>query len=444
MTRLTTGHGHDDHDNGDDGEGEGREDDRNDSDDSDGGDGVRYGAIEWGPDGDVLYVATDRFADTLELATLDVATGDVEVVYDGGDWNVSDVRIDHGSRTLAVACNIEGYNDVPGFRLDADRELQPLPEPDLPDGVLSWRSFGSDGESTAAAVSTPAENTNVYVTERDIGETERWTNAATAGIPKETFRAPELVRFDSFDGLEVSAFLTVPTAADGDGDRGPFPVVVDIHGGPERQARPSFSVLHQYFLAQGYAVFEPNVRGSSGYGREYINLDNAEKRMNAVADVAAGVEWLADRPAVDRDRVVAYGRSYGGYMVLAALTEYPDLWAAVVDIAGVSNLVTLLENTGGWRREHREAEYGSLENEALLDDISPINSVENVHAPLCVLHGANDSRVPVGEAEQIARAASEHVPVTKLVFENEGHHINKVENRITAYGTVVKFLNEHV
>jgi dipeptidyl aminopeptidase/acylaminoacyl peptidase len=195
MTRLTAGHGHDDHDNGDDGEGEGREDDRNDSDDSDGGDGVRYGAIEWGPDGDVLYVATDRFADTLELATLDVATGDVEVVYDGGDWNVSDVRIDHGSRTLAAVCNIEGYNDVPGFHLDADRELQPLPEPDLPDGVLSWLSFGSDGESIAAAVSTPTENTNVYVTERDTGETERWTNAATAGIPKETFRGPRTRSF---------------------------------------------------------------------------------------------------------------------------------------------------------------------------------------------------------------------------------------------------------
>lgn len=399
---------------------------------------VRYEAVEWGPDGDVLYVTTDRFADTLELAELDVETGDLDVVYDGGDWDVSDIKVDHDSRTLAVVRNIEGYSDLSLFELNANRDWESLPTPTLPDGVFQWLSFGPDAESLAVAVSAPTENTNVYVVERDTGDTTRWTAASTAGIPKETFRSPDLVHFDSFDGLEIPAFLTVP-----DGD-GPSPVIVDIHGGPEAQRRPLFLPLRQYFLGNGYAVFEPNVRGSAGYGREYMNLDNVENRMDSVADIKAGVEWLANRREIDGDRVVAYGGSYGGFMVLAALTEYPDLWAAGVDIVGIANFITFLENTGEWRREHREAEYGSLDDEEFLADISPINTIENISAPLFVLHGANDPRVPVGEAAQIAEEASKHVPTEKLVFEDEGHGIVKRENRIAAYREIIEFLEDHV
>jgi dipeptidyl aminopeptidase/acylaminoacyl peptidase len=399
---------------------------------------VRYESVEWGPDGDVLYVTTDRFADTLELAELDPATGDIDVVYDGGDWNVADVHLDHDSRTLAVVRNVDGYSDLSLFELDADRTWASLPEPDLPAGVVRWISFGPDAESIAVTVAAPTENTNVHVFERDTGETERWTNASTAGIPKESFRSPDLVHFDSFDGREIPAFLTIP-----DGD-GPFPVIVDIHGGPEAQRRPTFLALRQYFVDNGYAVFEPNVRGSSGYGREYMDLDNVENRMDSVADIEAGVASLTDRLEIDGDRVVAYGGSYGGFMVLAALTEYPDRWAAGIDMVGIANFVTFLENTGEWRREHREAEYGSLVNEEFLTSISPINNIENIRAPLLVLHGANDPRVPVGEAEQIAEEANEHVPTEKLIFEDEGHGIRKLENRITAYGKIVEFLEHHV
>lgn len=399
---------------------------------------VRYRAVEWGPDGDVLYIGTDRFADTLELAELDVKTGDLDVVYDGGDWNVSSISIDHDSRTLAAVRNVEGYSDLSLFELDADREWESLPAPDLPDGVITSLSFGPDAESIAISCSAPTENSNIYVFERDTGDSERWTAASTAGIPTERFHTPDLVRFDSFDGLEIPAFLTVP-----DGE-GPFPVIVDIHGGPEAQRRPSFTPLRQYFLNNGYAMFEPNVRGSSGYGGEYMNLDNVEKRMDSVADIKAGVEWLGNRPAIDGDRIVAYGGSYGGFMVLAALTEYPELWAAGVDIVGIANFVTFLENTGEWRREHREAEYGSLDDKEFLADISPINNIEDIRAPLLVLHGANDPRVPVGEAEQIVEEASNHVPTEKLIFEDEGHGFRKLENRKIAYDNVVEFLDTHV
>jgi dipeptidyl aminopeptidase/acylaminoacyl peptidase len=288
-------------------------------------------------------------------------------------------------------------------------------------------------------VSAATDNSNVHVVDLDTGESERWTNASTAGIPRETFREPELVHFETFDGREIPAFLTLP-----DGD-GPHPVVVDFHGGPEAQRRPFFMALRQYFVDNGYAVFEPNVRGSSGYGKQYMNLDNVRNRMDSVEDGKHGVEWLTGRDDIDPDRVVAYGGSYGGFMVLASLTEYPDLWAAGVDIVGIANFVTFLENTGDWRRAHREAEYGSLdEDREFLESISPTNNADKIRSPLLVLHGANDPRVPVGEAERIVEQASEHVPVEKLIFEDEGHGFSKLENKIEAYSKVVEFLDEHV
>ncbi len=399
---------------------------------------VRYPSVAWGPDGEDIYATTDWATDTLELATLDPETGKVTVVYEGGNWNVSDVRVDHDSRTLALARNVEGYSDLSLFELDSDQDLQPLVTLDRPDGVLSGLSFGPDGEQIAAAISASTANANVFVFDRG-GAYTQWTDAATAGIPPETFRMPELVRFDSFDGLEIPAFLTLPER-----DDGPFPVIVDIHGGPEAQRRPSFRALRQYFVDNGYVVFEPNVRGSSGYGRTYMDLDNVERRMDTVRDIKAGVEWLTDREEIDASRVVAVGGSYGGFMVLASLTEYSELWAAGVDIVGIANLVTFLENTGPWRRQHREAEYGSLQETEFLESISPINSIENITAPLFVLHGENDPRVPVEEAEQIASEASEHVPTETLIFEDEGHGISKLENRITAYRRIVSFLDEHV
>ena len=389
--------------------------------------------------GAVRDLLTDAGRDTLALRELDPETGALGSVEIGGDWDVSSVAVDATTRTMAVVRNVEGYSDLSLFRIDDAGERVALPDPELPEGVLMGLSIGPDGDRLAAAVSAPTLNTNVHVVALETGTSERWTAAATAGIPRETFREPELVHYESFDGETIPAFLTLPAG------EGPHPVIVDIHGGPESQRRPYFLALRQYFVDNGYAVFEPNVRGSSGYGKRYMNLDDVEKRMDSVADLDRGVEWLTARDDVDADRIVAYGGSYGGFMVLAALTEYPERWAAGVDVVGIANLVTFLENTGEWRREHREAEYGSLsEDREFLESISPINNVERITAPLLVMHGANDPRVPVEEAEQIAERAAEHVPVEKLIFDDEGHGFSKLENRITAYRTVVDFLDEHV
>ncbi|WP_129114928.1 S9 family peptidase [Halegenticoccus tardaugens] len=404
---------------------------------------VRHQSAEWGPDGESIYLVTDRGSDTLELARVDLASGDFATVEDGGEWELDGVAIDADTRRIVYSRNVEGYTELTVGELVEPDRIDPFPAPDLPEGVAGGVSFDEAGDRFAVTVTGSADNTNVYVVDARTGEAERWTRAATAGIPRETFVEPELVHYPTFDGRDIPAFFTLPDAADG---AGTTPVVVDIHGGPESQRRPSFGPVTQYFVGRGYAVFEPNVRGSAGYGKAYGHLDDVEKRLDAVADVEAAVEWLADHPAVDPDRIVAMGGSYGGFMVLSALTEYPDRWAAGIDIVGIANFVTFLENTGDWRRELREAEYGSLaDDRGFLESISPINNVERIRAPLFVLHGENDPRVPVGEAEQIVeRAREQGVPVRKLIFEDEGHGFAKLENRIEAYSAIVDFLDEHV
>ncbi|MGM0592286.1 MAG: S9 family peptidase [Halobacteriota archaeon] len=410
---------------------------------------VRYLSATWGPDGENLYLVTDRDGDTLELVRLELDSGGLfPVDYGTADehdreWNVDGIAVDEGSRRVVFTRNVDGYTEVNTGELTAPDRIDPLPMPDLPRGVAGGVSFDHDGHRCAVTVTSSTDTTNVYVVDLLSGETEKWTRASTAGIPRDTFIEPELVHYPTFDGREIPAFFSLPATDTGHRET---PVIVDIHGGPESQRRPSFSPVKQFFLNHGYAFFEPNVRGSTGYGTAYGHLDDVENRMDSVRDVKAAVEWLCDHPAVDPDRIVAMGGSYGGFMVLASLTEYPDLWAAGVDVVGIANFVTFLKHTGEWRRKLREAEYGSLEDDYdFLESISPINNVDRIEAPLFVIHGENDPRVPVGEAEQIIQRVRDHdVPVRSLIFDDEGHGLSKLGNRIEAYGDIVEFLDEHV
>ena len=229
------------------------------------------------------------------------------------------------------------------------------------------------------------------------------------------------------------------------GDRLP-PVIVYPHGGPESQTRPTFNAIFQYFVQAGYAVLAPNVRGSTGYGTEYMNLDNTTKRMDSVKDLAHAAYWLRDQKQGDPKRLAVYGGSYGGFMVLAQVTHYPDLWAAGIDVVGICNFVTFLEKTGAYRRAHRETEYGNLrEHREFLEKISPINHVDKIKCPMMVIHGANDPRVPIGEAEQIVAALKKRdVPVEYLRYEDEGHGLAKLKNRLDAYPKMVAFLDKYL
>ncbi len=416
---------------------------------------VRYGSVAWAGDGRGLYLVSDRGREFLALAHLDLAgeSGD-----DGHaplrflvtpDSDVEAVNLPPDGYRLAYLTNLEGYSYLTVLDVAASRSL---PLPVLPGGVLDppflyrWGrrlAFSPDGRKLAFAFSSPSHNPDVWVVDLETGAVTQLTHSSRAGISRDSFAEPELVRYRSFDGLEIPAFLYLPPGAARD-DR--LPVVVEVHGGPEAQRRAEFNPLYQYFVSRGYAVFAPNVRGSTGYGLTYTHLDDVERRMDSVADLAHGARWLAESGIADPRRIAVMGGSYGGFMVLAALTAYPDLWAAGVDIVGIANFVSFLENTGSWRRHLREAEYGSLAHDrALLQSISPIHHVDNIQSPLMVIHGANDPRVPIGEAEQIVEALrARGVPVEYLRYEDEGHGLVKLKGRLDAYPKVADFLDRRL
>jgi len=407
----------------------------------------RYVRPNWGPDGDALYLATNATGDTMSLARLDLKSRDMETIIDGGEWDIETAVFEPNSGRLAYSRNVDGRSELHIGTLSGDTGWTEQLSPSLPIGKLAGfrpagqLTIGSEGRRVAVAYERPDAPPTVYVVDVEDGTVSTWTRPSTSGIPASTFEVPETVRYETFDGREIPALFSLP---DDPGERD-TPVIVDIHGGPEGQRRPGFDPGRQYFLDAGYAVFEPNVRGSFGYGKAYAALDDVENRMDSVKDVRAGVEWLHEHDAIDPDRIVAYGASYGGFMVLASLTEYPDLWAAGVDRVGIANFVTFLENTSDWRQDHREAEYGTLEDDReFLAEISPLNNIDAIKAPIIVLHGENDPRVPVEESRQLARAASEHVPVETCYFPDEGHQFTKLKNRITTYRRIIAFLEDHV
>ncbi|MFW5928982.1 MAG: S9 family peptidase [Halobacteriota archaeon] len=401
------------------------------------GEPARWGSAEWTEDG--VYVVTDSGRDTTYLVRLDPESGEAEAVVDGGEYEVEGVRVSDDGGRLAYSVNVEGYSHV---YLATTRPFESEGRLDLPRCVVGGTSFSSTGE-LAVTTTSRGENANVHSVADSDSRPTRWTRAATAGVDPGSFVDAETTSYESHDGLEIPALLSLPSTADAEP---PYPVVVDLHGGPESQRRPSFSGLRQYLLAEGYALFEPNVRGSTGYGREYASLDDGRRRMDAVRDVGAALDYLEGHEDVDAERAAAYGGSYGGFLVLAALVEYPGRWAAGVDVVGIANFVSFLENTGEWRRELREAEYGSLDGDRdFLESISPVNQADRIRAPLLVMHGENDPRVPVDEARQIAGALrANDVPVEEVYFEDEGHGFSKLDNRIEAYTRMAEFLDEHV
>ncbi len=381
--------------------------------------------------GDTPVYATNDGRDTLAIVR------DGEVVVESR-WDLHCAADDAG-RSLLVDANEDGYSRLTlhGPQTFALREEVPLPE----EGVVEHPIFSKDGSLLAFAFSSATEPHDVYVYDLDAHELRRLTTSPRAVEPSTLVR-PELQRFESFDGESVPVFLFLPEG------EAPFPVVVTVHGGPEAQWRPwftpSFAPLTQHLLSRGYAVAAPNVRGSSGYGRRYEHLDDVRLRLDSVADLGALHDWLGARPEIDGSRAVLYGRSYGGYMVLAGLAFQPERWAAGIEMVGISSLVTFLENTSDYRRAAREREYGSLADDRdFLLEASPMTRIDAIRAPLFIQHGANDPRVPVSESRHIHGVLSEKgIRCELLVHEDEGHMIAKLGNRIEAFTRAVAFLDE--
>jgi dipeptidyl aminopeptidase/acylaminoacyl peptidase len=396
----------------------------------------------WSADRRGLYLLSDRGRQFASLAWLDLSTTELTYLRDDR-WDAEGLALSEDGTRLALVTNEDGYSRLELFDVARGWAVrQTLPAPALPQGVIPEITWSQDGKRVAFTLNAPNDAPDVWVW--DVEEKVLWraTRSSLGGIPRETFVAPSVVRYPTFDGREVPAFLYLPQ---GEQKRN-LPVVIHVHGGPEGQARPIFNPVIQYLVAHGYAVLTPNVRGSTGYGYEYQSLDDVRLRMDSVADLQRAALWLAERGIADPRRIAVMGGSYGGFMVLSAITTYPDLWAAGVDIVGVANFVTFLENTGPWRRKLREPEYGSLENDReFLEQISPIHHVERIVAPLFVVHGANDPRVPVGEAEQIVAALrARNQPVEYMRFEDEGHGLVKRANRLVAYPAIAQFLDNHM
>ena len=394
---------------------------------------ARYMAPGWAADGSAVYVLSDRDQDTLALARISVADGSLQWLR-VSEWDFTQLKVSADGQRLALVENVEGYTTLHVLLVESQEAIS---LPDLPRGVILNLAWAPDGEALAASMASGAHNPDVWLVPLN-GAARPITQSTLAGIPPTSLVEPALVRYPTFDGRQIPAFWFQPPGAAGNA-----PVVVYVHGGPESQFVPEFNPVIQYLVHRGYAVLAPNVRGSTGYGKAYSRLDDIELRMDSVADLSSAVGWLREQAGGENRRVAVMGGSYGGFMTLSAITTYPDLWSAAISIVGIANFVSFLEQTGPWRRKLRECEYGSLEHDrAFLERISPLHQSARITAPLMVIHGANDPRVPVGEAEQMVDALQSRGQfVEYLRFEDEGHGLVKLPNRVRAYTAVAEFLD---
>jgi dipeptidyl aminopeptidase/acylaminoacyl peptidase len=401
-------------------------------------DEAEYAAPQWVSPGAFLC-ASNEGRETFAIRRYDVEAREWTTVLESG-WDLS-CWVDPTGETLLVEENADGYSRLElrdARTLELRREL-PLPGRGVLGMPYEEPYFSPDGRLLAYQYTSPLVPGDVWLADVQTGETRRLTRSPNQ-LDEAELTEPELHRFPSFDGESIPVFLFEPRG----GETGPPPVVFLIHGGPEAQLRPVWQPLIQYFVSHGLAVAAPNVRGSTGYGKRYQHLDDVELRLDSVHDLAALHDALAEAGRIDRGRAVLYGGSYGGYMVLAGLAFQPERWAAGIELVGISSLVTFLENTAEWRRKLREREYGSLERDReFLLEASPLTRVDEIRAPLFVIHGANDPRVPVGEARQIHRSLTERgIRCELLIYDDEGHGLKKLPNKLDAYPRAAAFLDE--
>ena len=397
---------------------------------------LQMGEVAWDATGAGFYISSDENSEFMGLAYYDLAKGKSNQLITP-ERDIEAIKVSWSGKYLLWTENFDGYNAVHIKDLTTDQEI---PTPFAEKGLYYDFHFSADDSMLSYGFSSPTKPGDVHLWRIGEATSQQVTQPALAGIPPTSFATSQLISYPTFDGRQIPAWLYLPANAK---PGAKLPVIVMAHGGPQVQERPWFNPIAQYFLNAGYAVLAPNVRGSSGYGKSYADADNLGKRYDSVQDFYYGWKFLTAQPWCDPKRIAIYGGSYGGFMVLAQLTSYPEAWAAGVDICGIANFKTYLENTGAWRVELREDEYGALGDPKLLEEISPVHNIQNIRAPLMVIQGANDPRVPAEEAEQIVTAAKQQgVKVEYLLYDDEGHGLSKRKNRLDAYPKMVKFLEE--
>jgi dipeptidyl aminopeptidase/acylaminoacyl peptidase len=403
---------------------------------------MAYANVRFSSDGRGLYVTTDRASEFRQLVYLNLATGEHRTLTPQIDWDVEEFEPSPDGSTIAFVTNEDGTSVLRLAEASSGRELS---VPELPTGVITDLEWHPSGDRLGFSISTAQSPSDVYSLDVESGRVDRWTFSETGGLPTSGFASPKLVHWDTFDGRSLSAFLYLPPER----FYGPRPVIVHIHGGPESQARPGFLGREAYFNQElGFAILYPNVRGSAGYGKTFLQLDNGVLREDAYGDVETLFDWIALQPDLDARRVVVTGGSYGGHMTFAVAARYSDRIRAAIPVVGMSSLVTFLENTQDYRRDLRRAEYGDERNpetRAFLERIAPLTMADAITVPMLVVQGGNDPRVPVSEADQmVARVRDHGAEVWYLMARDEGHGFARKPNQDFQFYATVMFLKEKV
>lgn len=404
---------------------------------------VAYSDARFAKDGKAVYFTTDKGAEFHRLVRMELATKKETILTPHIPWDVDSLELSPDGTRLAFVSNEDG---VGVLHLLDTVSGQEIPAPKLPLGTVSNLEWHPNGRDLAFNLTSAKSPNDVYSADVKTGKVERWTESETGGLNAENFVEPELVKIKSFDGLGISGFLYRPDARKFPGKR---PVIINIHGGPEAQARPVFQARNNYYLSElGVAILYPNVRGSAGYGKTFLTLDNGFKRENSVKDIGAFIDWIQRDAGLDSGRVAVMGGSYGGYMTLASMTHFNDRLRCGVDVVGISNFVTFLERTEAYRRDLRRAEYGDervTEMREFMQRTAPLNNVKKITKPMFVVQGKNDPRVPVTEAEQMVSALRANGSATwYLMAKDEGHGFAKKKNADFQFLATILFFQENL
>jgi len=403
---------------------------------------ARYGSFAWAPDGSGFYMVTNHEREFRAVGFYDLESGGLEIVAAPEGESVDDLALSGDGRYLIWTVNEGGYSRLEGRDLESGEAIT---APDMPDGLYGLK-FAEQAPVLALQVNGPKAPSHIRTWNLESGETVLAAEATMAGIARDALVVPQSVFFEARDGVRLHGLLYMPDADTVVGAKPP--VVVDVHGGPTAQARPAFQAVTQYLVVQGIAVFDVNVRGSTGFGKSFARLDNQRKRPDAVRDLVDTLAFLESDGRVDASRSAVMGGSYGGYMVNAVVGEYPDAFDAGVSFVGVSDWVRALEEASPALKASDRLEYGDItdpEDRAFFRQISPINNVAKIRVPMLFAHGANDPRDPVTESDRMVAALRERsLPVTYLRFPDEGHGVRKLENRVVLYRRVADFLERHL
>ena len=401
-----------------------------------------YDAPQFSKDGKGLYIITDRDSQFRRLAYLSLATRQFKYLSDHIKWDVEDLKRSPDGKTLAFITNEDGISRLHLLDTEAGKEKM---VPSLPIGIISDLRWHNNSVDLGFNLKSPHTPNDVYSLDTNTCKVEQWSKGIIGQIDVQKLPKPELIHWNSFDGKPISGFIYRPPET----FTGKRPVIIDIHGGPEEQYRPGFGYEDNYYVNElGIAKIFPNVRGSTGYGKAFVRLDNGLLRNDSVKDVGALLDWIKKQPDLDADRVMVQGVSHGGYMALSVAANYSDRIRAALSDSGPSNLVPFIENTAGWRRDLQRQEYGDerdSKTKEFLERIAPVNNVEKIKKPLMVVQGQNDPRVPAAEAQRMVTALKKRgIPVWYLLAKDEGHVWTKQGNWDFRSYAIALFVQENL